>query len=246
MRASSPSTHLTPLSEPLGRSRGLRTSTLAVLVGALAGLGCGRKHETAKKSPVVASATPAKPATAEAAAAPNENAATEAPDETETAAPAAMVRVSGPALLQRIRTQGSRATLVNIWATWCGPCRRELPMFRSLADSLRASGVSVVLVSVDEPEHEPTAIRMLTDEGFTPPFYVAERPLEPFKTALHPGWPGVIPATFLFDGTGKRRYFWGGPVYDHELLPIVEGLLEGKAIDGEARFDLAPGAVMNP
>ena len=82
---------------------------------------------------------------------------------------------------------------------------------------------------------------MLKHEGFSPPFYVAARPLGPFKQSLHPEWPGVIPATFLFDETARRRYFWGGPVYEHELLPVVEGFVAGKPIDGEARFDLAPG-----
>ena len=40
---------------------------------------------------------------------------------------------------------------------------------------------------------------------------------------------------------GKVRYFWGGEAYENELVPIVEGLLAGQPIDGEARFGLAPG-----
>lgn len=152
-----------------------------------------------------------------------------------------LIPISGPALLAHIRASGGHGAIVNIWASWCGPCRRELPMFRSLTDSLRSLGISTLLVSVDEEEAELEAVRMLKAEGFQPPFYIVERPLGAFKEALHPGWPGVIPATFLFDATGRRRYFWGGPVYEHELLPIAEGLAAGRPIDGEARFDLAPG-----
>jgi thiol-disulfide isomerase/thioredoxin len=150
--------------------------------------------------------------------------------------------MDGPGLLDRVRSNAGHGTLVNVWATWCGPCRRELPMFRSLADNLRARGVAVLLISVDEPEAEPELVRMLRAEGFEPPFYLARRPLDAFKAAVHPGWPGMIPATFLFDASGRRRYFWGGPVYEHELVPIAEGLIAGRDIDGEARFDLAPGA----
>jgi hypothetical protein len=51
----------------------------------------------------------------------------------------------------------------------------------------------------------------------------------------------MLPASFLFDGTGKLRYFWGGEAFEAELTPIVDGLLAGKPIDGESRFDLAPG-----
>ena len=56
----------------------------------------------------------------------------------------------------------------------------------------------------------------------------------------------MLPASFLFDGTGKVRYFWGGEVFEVEIVPILEGLLAGKAIDGEARFDLAPGQTTDP
>lgn len=114
-------------------------------------------------------------------------------------------------------------------------------MLRSFAENLLPRELHVLLVSVDEPQAEPEIARMLTEEGFSPPFYLVERPLGPFKRGLHPSWPGMIPVTFLFDSTAKRRYFWGGPVYEEELLPIVEGLLDGKPIDGEARYELAPG-----
>ena len=53
----------------------------------------------------------------------------------------------------------------------------------------------------------------------------------------------MLPATFLYDARGKLRYYWGGPAYEHEILPIIEGLLRGDAIDGEASFGLAPGRV---
>lgn len=114
-------------------------------------------------------------------------------------------------------------------------------MLRGFAENLRSRGLHVLLVSVDEPEAEPEISRMLKSEGFAPPFYVALRPLGPFKQGLHPTWPGMIPVTFLYDSEARRRYFWGGPVYEHELLPIVDGFLDGKHIDGEARYELAPG-----
>ena len=52
----------------------------------------------------------------------------------------------------------------------------------------------------------------------------------------------MIPASFLFDAAGKLRYFWAGEVYEKELLPIVEGFLAGKHIDGTSDFGNAPGA----
>jgi hypothetical protein len=51
----------------------------------------------------------------------------------------------------------------------------------------------------------------------------------------------MIPATFLLDDQRKVRYFWGGPAYEHELLPIIEGFLAGREIDGQSNVSLSPG-----
>lgn len=114
-------------------------------------------------------------------------------------------------------------------------------MLVALQDNLSSKGIDIVFVSVDEADGEPIALEFAKEHGVSPPIFVAERPLGPFKLALNPQWPGMLPATFLFDGDGKLRYFWGGPVYEKELLPIVEGFLAGEPIDGEANFGLSPG-----
>lgn len=153
--------------------------------------------------------------------------------------------VSGPALLERLKMPApgpaQRGTIVNAWASWCGPCRREFPMLIALRDNLKAQGIELVFVSVDEPESRGAALDFARSNGLEPPLLIAERPLGPFKLALNERWPGMLPATFLFDATARLRYFWGGPVYDDELLPIVEGFVQGKNIDGEAKFGLTPG-----
>jgi thiol-disulfide isomerase/thioredoxin len=153
------------------------------------------------------------------------------------------VTVDGAELLRRIRASAAKATIVNAWASWCGPCRREIPMLEAMAENLRQQGVEFVLVSVDEPEERAQAEAFLRDHHVTLKSYMAARPLEPFKLALNPRWPGMLPATFLYDGAGKLRYYWGGPAYEQEILPIIEGFLAGKTIDGEATFGLAPGRV---
>jgi thiol-disulfide isomerase/thioredoxin len=151
--------------------------------------------------------------------------------------------MSAENLLAQIGRSGKKATLVNAWASWCGPCREELPMLDALSKNLRRQQVEVLLVSVDEPEDHGKAEAFLRSYEIRLPAYIATRPLGPFKEGLNPRWPGMLPATFLFDTTGKLRYFWGGPVHEEEIVAIVEGLLAGKAIDGESDFTLAPGKV---
>lgn len=103
--------------------------------------------------------------------------------------------------------------------------------------------IEVLFVSVDEPGSQPDAMEMLRGFNAPLPSYVVDEPLDVFKPALNPRWPGMLPATFLFDGTGKLRYFWGGPVLETDVVPLLRRYLAGEHIDGEADFALAPGAV---
>lgn len=190
---------------------------------------------------------PARPSAEARAAAPSAEPAETTPVASGTAPEAAagadLIEVSGAALLERVRTSGQRGVIVNAWASWCGPCRREMPMLLALQQNLAPRGIGVLLVSVDEPESQPAAIAFLQEHGAPLPSYVAERPLGPFKVALNPNWPGMLPASFLFDASGKLRYFWGGEAFENELLKVVDEFLAGTLVDGAARFGLAPGKV---
>ncbi len=59
------------------------------------------------------------------------------------------------------RYRGS-VTLVNIWATWCAPCREEMPAMQAAYDSLRGQGFRVVAVSIDQSDS--TAVRAFIEE----------------------------------------------------------------------------------
>ncbi|MGC4095143.1 MAG: TlpA disulfide reductase family protein [Polyangiaceae bacterium] len=153
-----------------------------------------------------------------------------------------LLTVSAEQLRAQIRARGKKGTLVNAWASWCGPCRAELPMLTSLAKNLAPQSIEVVLVSVDEPADRPKAEEFLRSYDVRLPAYIAEQPLGAFKLDMNPRWPGMLPATFLFDGDARLRYFWGGQAFENELVGVIDGFLAGKPIDGEANFALAPGA----
>lgn len=212
----------------------------AVLVAVAVAPGC-RERAPERAARAEARDTPV-PVAASASAAPPALAAPRA-SESESDAGAELIEVSGSELVARVTRSGHKAVIVNAWASWCGPCRREMPMLLGLKTNLEPRGIGVELVSVDEPEARPQAVAFLKEHGAPLPSYVAERPLGPFKLALHPRWPGMLPASFLFDSAGKLRYFWGGPVYEDELLEVVDRLLAGTLVDGEARFGLMPGKV---
>ncbi len=111
--------------------------------------------------------------------------------------------VTGEALLARIRQSGNKAVIVTAFASWCDPCREELPLLNAAAANLASRGVPIWVVSMDEPAAVPDAKALLDSLHVGLPSFAAAPPLEAFKQAINPRWPGMIPASFLFDATGK-------------------------------------------
>jgi thiol-disulfide isomerase/thioredoxin len=113
-------------------------------------------------------------------------------------------------VLRAVRESGAKLLLVNMWATWCGPCREEFPDIVRLQRDYRARGLKVMFVSWDaDPE---VARRFLASQGIDYPSFVksdAERDPQ-FINAFDPRWSGAFPATFLYDGRGRLQDFWEG------------------------------------
>jgi thiol-disulfide isomerase/thioredoxin len=148
--------------------------------------------------------------------------------------------VTAEALISKLKASGRKGTLVNAWASFCGPCKREIPMLEGLAKKLRPRGIDVVLVTVDEPGDEAKALEFLRERKIELTSYVAARPLGEFKRGMNPRWPGMLPASFLFDREGTLRYYWGGEAFENEILPVLEALADGRPIQGESSPLVAP------
>lgn len=105
-----------------------------------------------------------------------------------------------------------KVLLVDFWATWCVPCRAELPQLAKLQAKLKARGLEVITISADEPETVAAAPKFLKEAGAAAlPAYV-KRPKDDdkFIGQLDPKWQGALPALFLYDRTGKKvQAFFG-------------------------------------
>ncbi|HKP59817.1 MAG TPA: TlpA disulfide reductase family protein [Polyangiales bacterium] len=147
--------------------------------------------------------------------------------------------VDAPALFAQMRSTGKRGTVVNIWASWCGSCKAEVPMLLQLRQAFAAENLDFVFVSADETPDFPKAAELMRSWSAPLPALAVGGSMGEFKRAMHVNWKGAIPATFLFDDTAKLRHYWEGPILEHEISPILQGFLAGEAIDGETRPPLA-------
>jgi thiol-disulfide isomerase/thioredoxin len=149
--------------------------------------------------------------------------------------------IDGDAVLDPLRDGKLRGLVVNVWASWCGSCKEEIPILLGLRKSFAAEGIDFAFVSADEPQAFPEAVSLMRSwNGPFPVLAVGGASIKSFKRAMHPEWKGAIPATFLFDGARKLRHFWEGPIVEQEIAPILQGLLAGEAIDGVTRTTATP------
>jgi len=114
------------------------------------------------------------------------------------------------ALLAEIGKPGAKAVLVNVWATWCDPCRAEMPLLLAFAREHAARGLRLVLISADEEEDRDKAKTFLASLGVDFATWRKQGDDMTFIDALDRRWSGALPATFLFDGRARlRRSFYG-------------------------------------
>jgi thiol-disulfide isomerase/thioredoxin len=113
--------------------------------------------------------------------------------------------------------------LVNFWATWCAPCREELPKLPALEAKFRPSGFNLVLISADEAEQAADARKFLLSKHVTLPSYRKQAVNdEKFINSIDPKWSGALPAMFLYDRSGKRvQSFFG-----ETEMPVIEAAIK--------------------
>lgn len=122
--------------------------------------------------------------------------------------------------------QHGRVLLVNFWATWCEPCREEFPAIVKLHLRYREQGLSVVAISMDEPESVSAIENFLRSQSAQ--FGSYRHNFNDFSALIdtvNPRWGGGIPATFLYDQRGQLVSSWQGATKYAEFERAVKPLL---------------------
>jgi thiol-disulfide isomerase/thioredoxin len=128
---------------------------------------------------------------------------------------------------QAVRDAGARVVVVNVWATWCIPCREEFPALLRLEREYRSRGVKLLLVSADFDNATDDVKQFLAEQGVDFRTYLKAEKDQAFIDGVDPAWSGALPATFLYDSSGKLRKSILTPVTFETLKVDVDDLLEG-------------------
>jgi thiol-disulfide isomerase/thioredoxin len=121
----------------------------------------------------------------------------------------------------------SRVVLVNVWATWCAPCIKEMPGLVKLRTDYPDSDLEIIMVSTDDAEDLDSLVApALSEAGVKFRTYIlAGGNEDAFIRSMNPEWTGALPATFVYArGSSSVNWFVGGRTLE-QLKNAVSGLL---------------------
>ncbi|MDP1693256.1 MAG: TlpA disulfide reductase family protein [Burkholderiaceae bacterium] len=119
-----------------------------------------------------------------------------------SSAPDFTLKSAGGANL-RLAEQRGQVVMVNFWATWCGPCRQELPHLSRIYDKYKSSGFTLLGVNIDDDPRAATALAAKLGLSF-PVLLDADKKVSKVYDM------SAMPATFLIDRDGRVRHIHRG------------------------------------
>ncbi|HEX8984217.1 MAG TPA: TlpA disulfide reductase family protein [Bryobacteraceae bacterium] len=125
-----------------------------------------------------------------------------------------------------IASAKGKVVVVDFWATWCAPCRAEMPRLVQLETRYRARGVRLLTISCDEPEQEAGASGFVGGQRVPQPAYIKRAASdEKFIDSVDPKWSGALPALFVYDRQGKLVKSFIGETDMAALEEVLKKLL---------------------
>lgn len=138
-------------------------------------------------------------------------------------------------IMKTVRNPGAKAVLLNVWATWCEPCREEMPDIVRFHQENQQRGLRVVLVSGDSIEEKPLVEQFLSKQGIHFQTYIKAGNDMDFIDGIDRRWNGNLPVSLLYDGQGKLVHFWSGKVSFQVLQQTFEHLIQTPSKESQKR-----------
>jgi thiol-disulfide isomerase/thioredoxin len=187
------------------------------------------------------------PAAAGAPAASAAPSAREEPPPPERKVPETLPGIALPGIdgrLHRLTDWKGKPLLINFWATWCEPCRREIPLLRALRREHATEHLEVIGIAIDSPD---AVHKYATERGIDYPLLIGEEGGLAAATAF--GMDTVLPFSVFADSSGRIVTLKVGELHRDEaelILDDVRQLDSGALTPDAARARISAGLDLLP
>jgi thiol-disulfide isomerase/thioredoxin len=121
-----------------------------------------------------------------------------------------------------LRNDSDKLRLINLWATWCGPCIIEYPEFVDIQRMYGARDFEFISLSADSPDQFDDALKFLTEKSSALKNYIFNSEDKyALIEAIDPEWDGALPFTVLIEPGGNVVYKQMGTIDPIELKKII-------------------------
>lgn len=127
--------------------------------------------------------------------------------------------LNGPNM--RLQEQRGKVVLVNFWATWCGPCRKEIPHLNRIADKYKSAGLVLMGVNIDEDVRNAADVASKLKVSF-PVLLDTDKAVSKLYDL------NSMPSTMVIDRSGKVRFLHRGyqdgyeDTYDQQIRELLK------------------------
>jgi thiol-disulfide isomerase/thioredoxin len=132
-----------------------------------------------------------------------------------------------PELEKILANTDDRVNVVNFWATWCGPCVKEFPMFEKVSKDYPGAKVRFLMISLDFPTQvEKSLIPFLKKNNSSLPVaLMTDLDYNAWIDKVDKTWQGDIPVTLVFNNVKNQRSFHKGEIDEQGLKKLIEAFL---------------------
>jgi peroxiredoxin len=127
--------------------------------------------------------------------------------------------LNGPNM--RLQEQRGKVVLVNFWATWCGPCRKEMPHLNRISDKYKSAGLVLLGVNIDEDVRNAAEVASKLKVSF-PVLLDTDKAVSKLYDL------NSMPSTMVIDRSGKVRFLHRGyqdgyeDTYDQQIRELLK------------------------
>ena len=127
--------------------------------------------------------------------------------------PVKLDTITADGIKDLVKNNSNKLRLINVWATWCGPCVTEFPDFVDMNRMYRRRDFEFISISADEPAKKAKALEFLQKSQASNTNYIFNID-DKYKLieAIDPKWQGALPYTLLVEPGGKIVYAKEGPI----------------------------------